>query len=108
MERTLGSLDALQNHLVAWARGTNQTWPFVTVPNFYVQAAKIKLLSDVGYIMVNPLVTNENRREWEDYVVANQGWVNESMKVQATDEASNQSSLQASKRSDINLSVVGP
>jgi len=58
--------------------------------------------------MVNPLVTNENRREWEDYVVANQGWVNESMKVQATDEASNQSSLQASKRSDINLSVVGP
>jgi hypothetical protein len=86
LERTLGVLDAVQSNLVAAARETNQTWPFVTIKDFAVRASKIRLLTDIAYISVNPLVTKEQRLQWEAYAVENQGWVNESMNVQATDE----------------------
>jgi hypothetical protein len=71
---------------VAQARATNQTWPFVTIPSFAIRATKARLQSDAFCLQVYPLVTKEQRPEWEKYSLANQGWVNESMKVQEHDE----------------------
>jgi hypothetical protein len=72
--------------LVSSARASNQTWPFVATPDFAVLASKARLQSDAIILSVTPVVTKENRRKWEAFSMENQGWVNESMRVQATDE----------------------
>jgi hypothetical protein len=86
LERTLGALDALQSQIVSEARSSNQTWPFVTIADFAVRASKLRLLSEVLAISMGNIVTKENRLQWEAYAKENQGWVNESMNVQSTDE----------------------
>jgi hypothetical protein len=60
----------------------NQSWPFVTLPNYGMHVSKILPVSKAIYIFVNPLVTPENRREWESYALDNQHWVNETMVLQ--------------------------
>jgi hypothetical protein len=84
LDRTLGALDSLAVTLVSSARALNQSWPFVTLPDFAVRASKILPLSDAVYISVNPLVTTKTRKDWEAYSLQNNYWVNETMAVQAT------------------------
>jgi len=42
---TLGAIDALVDSMISFAHYTNQTWPFVTIPDFAVRSAKIRSLS---------------------------------------------------------------
>jgi hypothetical protein len=84
--RTMGSLDALAANMVSFAAATNQSWPFVTVPDFAIQTSKIRSLSS-GLLYINhlPLVQPEERLEWERYSMENSDWVNQSLIIQATD-----------------------
>jgi hypothetical protein len=84
--KTLGAVDAYTVSIVSFARATNQTWPFVTIPDFAVRTAKVRSLSDSVVISYYPLVSPENRDEWEVYSIANEAWVNESIAIQVTDE----------------------
>jgi hypothetical protein len=84
MDKTLGALDSLSVTLVSFANNTNATWPFVTLPNFAVQAAKLLRLTDVMYINVLPIVHPKQRVAWETYSVQHDYWVNQSMAVQET------------------------
>ena len=86
LERTIGGLDLFAAMIVSVARATNQTWPFVTIPNFPLIASKIRLLSQTVLLTLYPIVTQEERSEWEAYSTQNDAWVNESMNVQETDE----------------------
>lgn len=86
LERTLAALDTFQTTLVSSAHASNQTWPFVTTPDYAVRATKTRLQSDAIILSAVPIVTRKQRREWEDYSIEHKGWVNQSMRVQATDE----------------------
>jgi len=63
---------------------TTKSWPFVTVPDFAIRAAKVLSLSDLLTVATTPVVTNETRLEWEQYSVANDKWSNSAVAMQAT------------------------
>lgn len=55
-------------------------FPFVTIPNFEVQAGNARELSDTDLLVYCPLVTRgEQQTEWETYSSKNQGWLGESL-----------------------------
>lgn len=83
LEQTLKSLDALTVSIVSHAHATNQTWPFVTVPDFTLRAAKTISLSDVVFMSILPLVTNQTRHKWEEYAVNHDTWTNTSVQLQS-------------------------
>jgi hypothetical protein len=82
LDKTFGMLDSAALLLVAHAKETNQTWPFVTMPNFGIRMAKLLLLTDIPVIGFLPVVTPHNRKEWETYASEQDDWVNECVSVQ--------------------------
>jgi hypothetical protein len=83
---SLGAIDALVVSLVSHANATNQTWPFVTVPDFAVRASKIRALSHAPYLVLYPYVSSQQRAEWEVYSAQHgNDWVVESLAVQEQD-----------------------
>jgi hypothetical protein len=82
VDNILGSFDSLAVSTISLARATNQTWPFVTLPDFAVRMAKILPLSRTFVMYMLPLVTPSQRDELEAYTVQNDYWVNESIEVQ--------------------------
>lgn len=57
------------------ARLQNQTFPFVTNGLFTIVARHAAQQSGVDTYIYSPIVANEQRRQWEDYSVANQNWI---------------------------------
>jgi class 3 adenylate cyclase len=62
---------------------TNTSWPFVTMNDFQQRAASATSLSKAYFLEVLPIVTDENRVEWEEYSVANKEWLSEGRVYQA-------------------------
>jgi hypothetical protein len=56
-------------------------FPFVTIPDFEVQASKSRELSDSDLLAYAPLVSVPQRTQWETYAQENQGWLRESLDV---------------------------
>lgn len=84
-ERTLSMLDLFSTTLVSDARSSNQTWPFVTIPNFAVKAAKLRSVILGFAVYLIPIVTPANRVQWESYAYQNREWTNETLHIQARD-----------------------
>jgi hypothetical protein len=80
--RTLGLLDVLAVAYVSHARNQNDTWPFVTIPDFGAKMAKLLPLTDATLISLLPIVYPKQRKEWEGYAVKNSEWVNQSLVLQ--------------------------
>jgi hypothetical protein len=83
LDKTLGSLDSFAVTMVSAARMMNQSWPFVSIPDFAVRMAKVLPLSDAIVLYFNPVVTPDEREKWEKFSVEKHHWINESMAVQA-------------------------
>jgi hypothetical protein len=56
----------------------------VTVPHFAFRGQNILDVSGAVYASLNPLVTDDNRAEWEQYTAENQGWVQEAAGANAS------------------------
>ena len=54
---------------------TNNTWPYVTVPNFAERGNQLVALTGIQYSGFAPLVTEEQRATWEAWSVENQDWI---------------------------------
>jgi hypothetical protein len=56
---------------------SNRSWPFVTLTAFEKQTSVARLLSGALYISLDPLVTNDERDDWEVYVTKdeNKQWM---------------------------------
>jgi len=61
---------------------TNQTYPFVTIDNFAVQAGKLLKNSRAKYITTYNYVVKEQRKEWEAYTKSHNSWIDQSIDVQ--------------------------
>jgi hypothetical protein len=83
LDKTLGAMDSVAVSMVSAARITNQSWPYVTVPDFAVRVAKVLTFSDANVMSFAPVVTHEQREKWEEYSVEHDHWINESMAIQA-------------------------
>ncbi|KAL7569398.1 hypothetical protein ACA910_010482 [Epithemia clementina (nom. ined.)] len=79
LDRSLKASDSLMNSAITYQQYNNLSWPFVTVPNFSVEAQKILALSRASAISIYPKVLDADRSAWEEYAHENQGWIDESL-----------------------------
>jgi class 3 adenylate cyclase len=59
----------------SYAMDRNQTWPFVTIPSFVKKAESMLNLTGAFNVSMNVLVEENEKDAWEEYSVANQGWI---------------------------------
>jgi class 3 adenylate cyclase len=83
LDITLGAVDIFIVKAVSYAKYSNSTWPFVTIPDFAVQAAKLLGSSAAVHCNMYPLVSKNQRAAWEPYSLLNDAWVEESINMQA-------------------------
>jgi hypothetical protein len=72
---------SLSKAITAEAVETNSYFPFVTVPMFEVYGETARVQSGFELIMFSPVVTKDNVPNWEEYSVANQGWMETSKSI---------------------------
>lgn len=70
--------------MTSLAIGANATWPFVTIPLFPSITEHVLVKLKAAYVSVQPLVTESDRKKWEEYSVDNQWWLNESLALQGS------------------------
>ena len=86
LDNTFSSLDVLAASMVGYADATVQNWPFVTVPFFGHSASKLLLLSKLKLLATLPVVSPENRLEWEEYsLLHGKDWIDKDMSLMETD-----------------------
>lgn len=85
-KQRLEALTGLTAQITSHALNTNETFPFVTLPDFERRATTTLQLAEVVAIAMYPIITLEQRDAWTAYSVANQGWLNEGLVVQALAE----------------------
>ena len=77
-------MDSLSVTMVSYARDQNETWPFVTLPDFGPRMAKLLPQTDAMLVAIVPIVKPYQRKRWETYSIQNDEWVNQSMRIQET------------------------
>ena len=87
VDLTLGVADSFVVGLVSFARYTNMEWPYVTLPDYAVRLAKIRPLANAAVISTYHVVQEEQKELWQNYSLANDDWVREALKVQASDDS---------------------
>ena len=67
----MGAISGLAVAASAQSVDYNSEWPFLTLSNFQQRAGNARTLSQALYVSLNPIVTEENRAKWEEYVLSN-------------------------------------
>jgi hypothetical protein len=83
---SLGAVDGYLVSLVSLARATNQTWPFVTVPDASVRLAKLRSLSKAVSVQQAHFVTEEQKIDWINYTQTHNQWATDALRIQKTDK----------------------
>jgi len=105
LDLTLGAADSFVVGLVSFALYSNSTWPFVTMPDFAVKAAKLRTLSKSTVLGFYPKVATEQRSEWEQYAKGHNHWVDTGLATQKEDV--NFKGVQATNWSGVDV-IHGP
>lgn len=71
VQRNMAAIASLSTSITSYAKDTNVTFPFVTVPDFELRGSDQRVSSSSHLIYYSPLVTNENRDKWEEYALQN-------------------------------------
>eukprot|EP00980_Cylindrotheca_fusiformis_P006369 scaffold1356_cov123-Cylindrotheca_fusiformis.AAC.50 len=68
-------INILSQTIGAWAANTGMQWPNFTLPDFEQYGKGTRYLSGAKLIVFSPLVSREDRADWEAYSVENQQWI---------------------------------
>jgi hypothetical protein len=71
LDKAIAGVDTMVLSMLSYARDTNQTWPYVTVPDFESRSAKFLALTNAVVFMQFTLITPETRGKWEAYSADN-------------------------------------
>lgn len=85
LDLTLGAIDSFVVNMVSLAKLSNQTWPFVTIPDYAIRTAKLRSSANAALVSQYLVVEAEQRFQWEMYGAQNQGWIEESLAIQEDD-----------------------
>lgn len=90
LDTTLSSLDSFSISLCTDVIISNQSWPYITLTQYPIRAAKYKSMSSnlLGGIFIETsiLIQNDQRTSWENYSYTNGiSWINDSLLIQNTD-----------------------
>jgi len=70
VDRRLGAVNTLADQITSHALTSGQTFPTVTLPHFEIHGNDARIQGDTVGIQFMPLVTDENRGQWEEYALA--------------------------------------
>jgi len=85
LDQSLGAIDNFMVSIVSNAKRSENAWPYVVIPDFAVRAAKVLSLSKASVFGVYPKVSAAERPTWEQWALENDGWVDDSLRVQRED-----------------------
>jgi hypothetical protein len=66
----LGAVSSVGVAAIAHGVDHTRTWPFVTLSSFQQRSATARSLSDALYVHINPIVEEEDRAAWEEFVIS--------------------------------------
>jgi hypothetical protein len=102
--KKLAAINSLSIAATSYARSQpNTTWPFVTLNDFQQRAANIREFSNVLYVRIIPVISEEDRPAWEDYSVKNIGWLDDARAYQEAKGLGFRSLQAAEESQDISL-----
>lgn len=79
----LQAISSLGVALTANGEDQDGEWPFMTISRFHHRASNARSQSGALLLHVNPMVTHDERGDWENYVVSNQSqWIEEGLHYQ--------------------------
>lgn len=79
----LDAMSSLAIAATAYGEDQNDEWPFVTLSAFQERASAARKQSKTLYSSVVPLVTYEQRDEWENYTLHEEDWIYEAVEFQS-------------------------
>lgn len=77
VERQLGSLNSMATDITSYALDKNQSFPFVTLPDFAIRGSDLRAQAAAIAIHWMPLVTDDTRTQWEEYALTNRFQIEE-------------------------------
>lgn len=88
LDQTLGAMDSFVVQSVAYAKYSNSTYPFVTMPDYGIPASKLLLQSKAFQVSMAYIVAADQREQWEEYASdpENNRWVDETIDYMEKDD----------------------
>eukprot|EP00934_Nitzschia_sp_Nitz4_P002440 Nitzschia sp. Nitz4//scaffold67_size101165//98871//101089//NITZ4_004548-RA/size101165-augustus-gene-0.19-mRNA-1//1//CDS//3329556531//2435//frame0 len=86
MDHSISALDSFVVSAVSYAENTNQTWPFVFVPNIGAKLSRVRATNKAAIVAMIPVVKEEERTEWNEFSL-HYGpiWVEDNLRIQQND-----------------------
>ena len=78
VERNIGAASAVSTEITSYAIQSNSTFPFVTLPEFELAGSHLRQQSGSHIVHWLPLVTDEDRDDWEQYAYENRFHIEDS------------------------------
>ena len=75
VEQKLHVVDSLSISITSYANLKDKSWPMISIPDFHVLGSSTRSLSDAVSISFAPIVTKDQRYEWETYTKNNNQWI---------------------------------
>ena len=77
VERNIGAAASMSTTITSYAIDKNLSFPFVTLPDFALRGSHARIQSGSLILHYFPLVTDDNREEWEEYAYQNRHHIDE-------------------------------
>jgi CHASE domain len=74
-DSAIGVVSVAASTLTSHTLAAEETWPFFTMPHMEIMGREYNELSGVLQMTIVPLVTQENKAQWELFSVQNQTWI---------------------------------
>ncbi|KAL3921226.1 MAG: hypothetical protein SGILL_002858 [Bacillariaceae sp.] len=80
------ALDSVSIDATSYAMSSGQTWPQVTIPDFAIRGWTTRQLMNAETLGLLPVISRENRQDWEGFVVENHGWISKAHEWESAKE----------------------
>jgi hypothetical protein len=68
VQQKVSAISSLAVAIIAHGIDHSRDWPFVTLSSFQQRSSTARKLADALFVTISPIVSEENRKEWEDFV----------------------------------------
>jgi hypothetical protein len=68
VQQKISAISSLAVAIIAHGVDHNRDWPFVTLSSFQQRSSTARKLADALFVTISPIVSDKNRKEWEDFV----------------------------------------
>jgi hypothetical protein len=68
VHQKVAAISSLAVAIIAHGVDHSRNWPFVTLSSFQQRSSTARKLADALFVTISPIVSDGNRKEWEDFV----------------------------------------